>query len=67
MSDEAKNPQPIDPIAEAQAVLEQAKQQRVQQCAAEVQAILNKYGCKIVPITLLVNNQLSQRVDIVAA
>ena len=36
-----------DPLQEAQELLKQAHQKKVNECAKEIEAVLNKYGLKL--------------------
>lgn len=50
---------------EAQNLLEQAKQKRMQECSAEVATVLQKYGCTIVPQIILHGSRVIPRFFIV--
>lgn len=51
--------------AKAAAVLEQATQARVQKCHAEVNAILKKHNCSLMPILEMAGEQMRHQVQIV--
>lgn len=48
-------------LANAQKVIEQEKQERVKICMLEIQSVLEKYNCQIVPtVNVVLNGQQVQ-------
>jgi len=47
-------------------MLRDEEQARAQACMKEVNAVLQKYNCAFVPVTVIRGNQMSQRVEIAA-
>jgi hypothetical protein len=48
-------------------MLIEAKKRRITQCAQEMNAVMEKYQCKLVPVTIIVNGEISQKVEVVTA
>ena len=51
---------------EAQAVLTEQRQQRVEKCRDEIQAVLEKYGCAIEPYVIIRRGAVMPQIEIVA-
>jgi len=58
--------EPIKGISEEEALrlLAQKEQEAIQNCARDVEAVLQKYGCRLVPEAVLRDGFVSMRVTI---
>jgi len=51
---------------EARALLAQDRQTRVEQCKAELEILLARCRCKLVPLTTIQGNQVISQIQIIA-
>lgn len=59
----AENPQPPENI---ELLAERERAKRVQQCATEINALLEKYRCEFSPITVITRGEIRTQVQIVS-